>query len=378
MSAPGSADRIDGLCAWRAVLMIGGLFLHATMGDESLPAFAAINIASGAFRMGAFFAISGLLSGLALRRQTHAARWTRRRLVQIGVPTAFGIMVVCPVIGGMWRLAATHAHAPPPTMLNLYHLWFLVALLGYTPVAAVLHLADREGGVFERVEHRLGERRDPLTQAALLLLMGAVSFVLTILGLQFVNRCVAERYWPLLAELPLFMGYAPLYLLGFAAARAPGLRALLVTDVRAPLLIIGTVVIAHLLWRSPYLPPLSRGAKAWGDDMLLVGSAAWCPPAATALILRSSIRIRNVPMILQRLSDASFTIYILHYPIILATKLMIAPLLLGQWSTYAIAVLSGGLLSYWAHVALVTRSPTLSLLLNGRHECVPMRRAAPA
>ena len=43
--------RIEGLSLWRALLMLAGIALHATMGREDYPPFAAINIASGAFRM---------------------------------------------------------------------------------------------------------------------------------------------------------------------------------------------------------------------------------------------------------------------------------------------------------------------------------------
>ena len=98
MTSPTASARIEGLGTWRALLMLGGILLHATMGEEQRPAFAAINIISGSFRMGAFFMISGLLTGYAIRRRTDPAAWLKGRLLQLGIPTLFGIAVICPVI----------------------------------------------------------------------------------------------------------------------------------------------------------------------------------------------------------------------------------------------------------------------------------------
>lgn len=63
-------ERIEGLCTWRAALMLGGLLTHGTIGLERLPEMALIANVSHAFRMGVFFLISGFLSSKALRRRS--------------------------------------------------------------------------------------------------------------------------------------------------------------------------------------------------------------------------------------------------------------------------------------------------------------------
>ena len=86
----GTTGRIDGLNVWRALLMLGGMATHATIMREDVAGLALIANLSHAFRMGAFFVISGLLTGFALLRRPRPELWLRDRLIQIGIPTVFG------------------------------------------------------------------------------------------------------------------------------------------------------------------------------------------------------------------------------------------------------------------------------------------------
>jgi peptidoglycan/LPS O-acetylase OafA/YrhL len=76
--------------------------------------------------------------------------------------------------------------------------------------------------------------------------------------------------------------------------------------------------------------------------------------------------MQGVSPLIRRLADASFTMYIVHYPIMLAIKLATRPIGLGPWGGFAVALLVGGLLSWLIHDRLVSRSRWLALLLNGR------------
>ena len=354
-----AADRIEGLYAWRAILMLGGLLLHATMGREDYPPFVAINIASGSFRMGTFFMIAGLLSGFALVRRPSPHAWLRRRLLQLGIPTVFSLLVISPVIGALTTIRS----AAPMPPFSMYHLWFMVTLIAYSLLAYVVHRADRHWPVFRHVEQRSPVAR--VRQSIVLLGTGTASFVLTIVTL----RMLAGLTGPvasLTRQVPLMVGYAPVFLLGLAAARIPTLRRILIARVRMPMLVLIGTVVAHLLWRS--VLRLEVGTLLTGsiDNLLLAASGAWCPPAAAALILRSASAIRHVPPLLRRLSDASLTMYILHYPIIVALKVMVLPWHWHPLVEWAASVIVGGTLSYIAHVHIVDRSRFMALLLNGR------------
>lgn len=122
--------RIAGLDAWRAGLMLGGVLLHGTVLQQPLLLFHVIGAVSGAFRMGAFFAISGMLAALAAARKGPSA-WIAGRTRQIGIPALFGLAVLCPAMSLMLRAAVGPERAAHVPLFDWHHLWFLVALLAH-------------------------------------------------------------------------------------------------------------------------------------------------------------------------------------------------------------------------------------------------------
>ncbi|WP_447515068.1 hypothetical protein, partial [Clostridioides difficile] len=82
---------------------------------------------------------------------------------------------------------------------------------------------------------------------------------------------------------------------------------------------------------------LPGGGKALFDgpaSLLNVMTSCLCPPAVAVLIVRSAIAMRRTPLPLRRISDAAFTIYMVHFPIILALDLLIDPLRLNPYVSY--------------------------------------------
>jgi len=353
--------RIEGLTVWRAWLMLGGLVLHATIGQERYPPFAAINIVSASFRMGAFFLISGLLTGFALtRHMTDGGAWIRRRLFQLSLPTLVGVVTICPVI----RLLFTLADPAQPLLPSVYHLWFLIALLYYTLIAYGLHRIDGIWRVFSHVENASFLAR--LRQSVLLIGAGTVSFLLVIELTPLCAR-LAPAQASLIQQAPVIIGNLPTFLLGFACARMPTLRRIFIAGRRVPIAILAGAALAHWLVRSPLLgAAFDPAAITTGQMVVMIAGTAWCPPAATALILRSAMAIQTVPALLRRLGEASFTMYIVHYPIMAATKLALRPVGLHPWGDFAVTLAVGGTLSWLIHDRLVARSRWLALLLNGR------------
>ncbi len=352
--------RIDGLVTWRALLMLGGLVLHATIEQERYPPFAAINIVSASFRMGAFFLISGLLTGFALTRHPDGHEWVQRRLLQLALPTLVAIVTICPIV----RLLFTLADPEHPPGLSVYHLWFMVALLYYTLLAYGLHRIDRLWRVFGHVENASLVAR--MRQSVLLMGTGTLSFVLI---LQLSPACA--RLLPdqpsLIQQAPIIIGNIPTFLLGFACGRMPTLRRIFIAGRRVPLAILAGAVLAHWLVRTDWLAArFDDRVIADAQMIVLIAGTAWCPPAATALILRSAMAMQGVPPLVRRLAEASFTMYIVHYPIMLAIKLATRPIGLGPWAGYIVALLLGGLSSWAIHDRLIARSRWLALLVNGR------------
>ncbi len=363
-------SHIDGLVTWRALLMLGGLLLHATTGQENYPPFAVINIVSGSFRTGAFFMISGLLTGLALTRHADGLGWLERRMLQLALPTLFGILLLCPAIYLLAR--ATETQAP---LFSLYHLWFMIALVDYTLIAWFVHRIDMIYMVFERLTY--SNRTARLPQSVLLVGTGTLSFLL-MLQLAAMTARWSGDHASLLRQLPLIVGYAPTFLLGLACGRVPALRHVLIDRVRVPLAIIAAAVAGHLGLQFAGPALLAPSTHADVEQLLLLAGAAWCPPAAAALILRSAIGIRGVPPLLRRLSAASLTMYLLHFPLMITANAIIRPFAPSPWIGFAVSLIVGGGLSYLIHVEVVERSRWAMLIVNGRIRRVPNHAATRA
>lgn len=370
MSTGATNTRIEGLSTWRAILMLGGVILHGAIGLEHIPVFAAIPLISHAFRMGSFMLISGLLCGYALLRRRSPLAWLGRRSVQIGVPLLFGLLVICPLIGWMlddlpdrtgWRFAIAH---------DWYHLWFLVALIAYAPLSYAFHQLDRRQGIIGRIEHAIadgaiGSGRS--AQTIVLLASALACCALMVLTRQMLVGHTPPLYAAALSHLQLMFGYAPFYLLGFLVARSPVLYGIVTRSIRAPIMILTAVAILYASWSGGMhliVDPVHQAVV--GDLVELIGMSV-CPPAASVLILRSAFAIRRVPAIVARLADASFTIYILHFPIIIAVKLMLIRVSWNLYAEFALTITLGAAIAYAVHVLLVERYAVAAFLLNGRY-----------
>ena len=185
-------------------------------------------------------------------------------------------------------------------------------------------------------------------------------------GILVVSAVVPDRYAASLLQIRLIIGYAPVFLLGFAIGRSDRLRAAFIGSPLAPSIILLVFLAAYILWYLGFAGSAVGLRHAWFADLLTVLGASFCPPAAAALILRSAISISHVPAYVTRLADASFTMYILHYPIAIEMTALLAYAEWNPWVEAAITLAASALLSYAIHRLVVRRSPLAALLLNGR------------
>jgi glucan biosynthesis protein C len=339
--------------------MLAGLFLHATMVQETHVAlFDLIARISANFRMGAFFAVAGLLSLYSIRKHG-ADAWLARRLFQIGFPTAFGLLVLAPFMSLClsWHWYGTMV--PPLPALGWWHFWFLVDLLLYAPITWWLYRADQRDGLFARIDAWVEARRPSVTLT--ILGVGVVTTLLVQLVAALAEA--AGPYRNAVWTLHQVVSFAPLYLFGLVLAGSPALLRR-VTARTGPALNVLALVFALCLG-SRLLPGGSDGLFATPMSPFNVITTTLCPPAVTVLILRSALRIRETPRFFRRVADAAFTIYMLHFPIILVIAMLISPLRLNPYFAYALTVGLSGWLSYLAHRLVVRRSPLAALLLNG-------------
>ncbi len=351
-----NSARNEGLDAWRVALMLGGLVLHASLWQPSQPLFTLIETVSNAFRMGSFFALSGLLSGLALQKRD-PGRWLIRRLLQIALPTLFGWGVLCPSV---FMIAHWYPGTPTPLIFDWHHIWFMVALLIYAPAALVVLRMNAQN----RLICAFAEPTPP-SRATLCVLLGvpAISFIL--MGwTALLTKALAPTFLaPMLSQLPNMVGYFPEYMLGIAVARAPQLGAILRQSSAVAIVVLLAVSCLYVILFAARNVLLAQEAH----NLLRMVAASLCPPAVFVLILRTTTGGgARVPPLVRRLCDASLTIYLLHLPLLLIANAALSRLELHPYGQYIAAIISVGTLAYAVHWLLIRRVPILSLLVNGR------------
>nr|WP_274602688.1 acyltransferase family protein [Sphingomonas sp. CFBP 13728] len=354
---------------WRAVLMLAGVVLHAVMGLENIPVLGAIPLISHAFRMGSFMLISGLLCGYALARRSSPLAWLGLRSVQIGVPLLVGLLVICPLIGMMFGDQPDRLGWPFPLAHDWYHLWFLAALLAYAPLSYTLHQFDRRQDVISTIDRLfMKDGASDRRCAQTVILLGAA---ITCYTLMTVTRTIlagysGSPYAAALAQVPLIMGYAPFYLLGFLLARSPNLYRTLTVSFQMPTIILLATCGLYAAWFGGLSAMVDPARRMLVSDMVEIIGMSACPPAASVLILRSAGAIRAIPSLVSRLAEASFTIYILHFPIIVVTKIVLMDVAWNPYTEFIIAIAAGSIVAYAAHVLLVERFAVVAFLINGR------------
>lgn len=354
--------RSPGLDGWRAALMLGGLLVHASVLQEDRPLFDVVGFVSAHFRMGAFMVISGLLAGMATARRD-AREWVGRRAARLAMPTLTGLAVTGSTLAFLARISGPTGRALP-NPIGLYHLWFLIALLLYLPLVLAFQALDRRFAFVDRLDRLVGSVAHlqmvvlGLTGVASGVLMGGASFACFRLGSL---ASIPDHTRLLLAYLPSVLGYAPLFLMGLVMGCAPRLRSMLLSNVQAP-----AAALVALLLLEAFLSSSGEWSSGPGGTILLVAGMAVSPVLAAALVLRSALTIQSVSPLVRRLSDASLTMYIVHFPLLVALNTAFAQLAWNVYVEYALAVAIGGTLSYAFHQNLVRRSSLLMLLFGGR------------
>ncbi|QNE31564.1 acyltransferase family protein [Sphingomonas sp. NBWT7] len=344
------AERIVGLDAWRAMLMLGGLFVHCSITLDHNRLFYVVEMVSQAFRMGVFFALSGYLAALTLRRVPSDV-WYSRRLRQLGYPVMTGILLLSPAT--WWLLTTDDGYAGSPLLFEWWHFWFLWGLL---LASALLRLLDRNAGVW-RVIIAVAQRIAPLT---LILATAVATSVMFALAPPAMFALLSPRLVRAYGNIQLIVGYLPTFLFGVLAARSDVVRDSLVRSTRMAAMVL--VAIAGCYATA------ATGLLGAGEAYVRFVGAALCPPLVFAILLRTAATIRHVPPIVATLTDASYTIYLLHLPFAALINTRLYPPSLPANIAYPMTIVLAGGLSWLAHVLIVKRFRLAALLLNGRSE----------
>ena len=391
-------DRLHGLDALRGGALLLGVVLHASMSyfpvtiwlfpdEQTSPVASVIFFAIHLFRMTTFFLIAGLFAHLMLSRKG-VWSFVRNRLGRIANPL-FGMWwIVFPAVIAViiWKAAIDNGGAiptdgppPPPLTLEtfpLLHLWFLWVLLIFYAVMLVVRTPfvamDRDGRWGRVLDRVTGLLIGPWTPAVLAAPL-ATALWLTPDWIPFFGIPTPDKgFVPNAAALTAF---GTIFALGFLLDRR---RDLLVRIERLwpmfTVVALGSGAGALTLSGGPVpsLEPLTDPSLKLFAACVYALAVYTSTFAVTALSLRF---LSGYSAVRRYLADASYWIYIVHLPLVMAAQVLVQDWDMA-WPIKLAVVVAGVMGVSVVSYELLIRHSFMGRWLNGRR--VPWRRPSPA
>lgn len=394
-----AGERLHALDAVRAGALLLGVAFHATLSFLPGPQFWVVRDAQSdalgnfffvahIFRMAAFFVIAGYFGRMMLHKRGTRG-FIRNRLTRITLPLAvfwpvvMGGIIATFIWGAVTMAAGANLPPPPPPpaptiwTFPLTHLWFLYVLtLFYAAALAVrglVALVDRSGwlrgGLVDTAMRTL-----LATPAAAPILAAPLAVAFALLPVWYARGGIPTPDTGLIPNLTATIGFGTAFAFGWLLQRQ---RALLGSIQRwwGINLVAGAALTAACVWllgsSNGYAPFPAGPAKTalaacyalavWSWTLGLIG-------AALRFLTRERPAIRY-------LADASYWIYIMHLPVVMALQVWVFSLPLPAIAKWLLVV-SGAFLILIASYHLLVRHSWLGRWLNGRR--VPWRKAQAA
>lgn len=349
--------------ALRGTLMLLGVFVHAgTLGEDRL--FDGIQYASSLFRMEGFFLISGFMSAMLVEKYG-GRRTVLRRLWSVGLPFTVVLVLLNPIT--LWLVYNVHnpdvslaeyarrdvdPDAAGPQVWHL-HLWFLVSLLLYalcTPAATATL-----GRMVTTAPVRW------LAGSRLRAMGGILLFVLatSVAGRVFFRIAVEPltEGTPFWFVLKATFDYLPFFGVGVLLRLS---RELLGHFARPAPLLLAASGAALLAAERGALPVLGTpGGQFVVDDVFAIAVVASLFAVAAWLVPTDRKVVRY-------LSDASYTIYLLHYFCIYGLATLFRLSGTASWPTMLLVTGLTFVVTLAIHQFAVLRFTFLRLALNGK------------
>ncbi|MQB38789.1 glucans biosynthesis protein MdoC [Agrobacterium tumefaciens] len=377
---PGKSDYEHYWDPLRALLMLLGIPYHASLiyshalpwdikDFDTSPLLSALGAVLSTFRMPAFFVVAGYFSTMVIGKKGKM-RWLRQRFLRLGVPFIVAVLLLGPSQLFLLELAGVAKGDIPadrlleslpgqlrPSEQWIMHLWFLPALIVYSILlASLLFLTEHQPLAYAKDWFdSLRQRHVTLFFAALCTL--PVLWELMIYGSGLLAARTGSGFFLLYerASDP-YARYLPFFLVGAVLHRDRALfhrfrQTGLLTGIVAASA-IATAVTLRLQ------NPLSNSA-------LLVLVSTIAAVATSRLLIDLACRYFDGPnRFARRMTDASFTIYLFHHPLIYAFGTLFILIALPPIVEFAIIVVATTVVAYMLHQA-IRLSPLALFLFNG-------------
>jgi len=347
------SDRIQYIDFSRAALFALGILLHSAWLLKAHSLFLAdLHDFIHSFRMESFFLIAGFFSGMTLNNGS-PENYLRNRLYRLLLPLLFWGTVVnielnCALRDNWHNLSFLETSAYWLNEEWLGHLWFIGTLLSFVIVLYVLH----------RCIPRLPQLI-PVRFLNLPVLLA--STVALHRGLLFLNHHTINLAVPLLITNGYqILDYIPYFLAGYVLFHHKALLNRIIDGV------VFNFSGVALFWISePFLH------SYWGEQVLQMWRVLYSLQACALLFWIARRHFNKPNPHVHALSEASYTIYLVHWPLMAVLYRASVPLHLPVLLWFVLLACVTSVLSYGLHSLVIARSKLLLFLLNGRCERTP-------
>jgi peptidoglycan/LPS O-acetylase OafA/YrhL len=402
LATTSASERLHALDAVRALALLLGIVLHAALSfvpasprfwyiQDTHPSLilALLSFAIHVFRMTTFFLMAGFFARMSLQRRG-VWSFARDRLQRIGMPLVIGWPILFTLMGltVVWAssfpnggpLRGTRGWLPALPNFPLAHLWFLYVLLELYVAMLVLRSAvvrlDASGALRAKLD-RLFARivRSPLAPLMLAIPVG-IAFSLDSRWVGAMGVRTPDQ--SLVTNAQAWIGFGSAFAAGWLLHRQVDLlrlfeRRWLAHLLLAVVLILVSFLLSGVMTSAPGAPrwPVSTGT------LRLVAAILYAPAIWTSTFAFIGLALRfmsGFSPTRRYLADASYWLYLIHMPIVMALQVAVSQLDWPGPVKFAIILLVA-LPPMLASYHLLVRFTLVGVVLNGRRA---QRQAAPA
>ncbi|RZK38923.1 MAG: hypothetical protein EOO61_07610 [Hymenobacter sp.] len=372
--------QLNGIDMWRTVLLLLGIAFHAASLDRGW--FEIIGIATHKFRMEAFFAISGLLGAMSMARQGPSL-WLSNRLTSLGIPFIFVLFFVNQFSALFW-VADPSNGSNKVAILPIGHLWFVVVLAACCFLFAEFTRSGRQARVVWNLQSFVPVNNKSYKPDLLLIVVLVGLFIL--LELDQVCLIIAESVRPNHRILGRFITdfsttgarvpyYGVFYALGVLLATENSAVKFCISTKRYHwgLVIAGLLVVTMICINDGRLVSPATDHREINMFFQNISKLLIATGATLLIITDATTRVRKTNVVIQRISDSSYTVYLTHILFVTIIHSILARLGFDGTARYLVTFSAALALSYMTHIYLVKELPLAALLLNGKIPVTPQK-----
>ena len=389
------SSRLHYLDATRAFALLLGIVFHASL--SFMPVFigwAVMDVStsyiaggfaliSHTFRMALFFLIAGFFSAMVLHK-TRTRNFLQSRAVRLGVPFIVGWLVLRPLLVSGWIAGGQSMRGDADISASLSqgfasltnlpnelfvgtHLWFLYYLILFTLSAIALRSCVLRSPRLHEATLVLGNKLVRfLTGAKSAPLLLAVPTACCLWGMNHWGIDTPDK--SLVPLWPVFCLYFGCFLIGWAFQHNRE-RFQVYSRLSLSNSVFALISISVLIALTPYESQPGYECYLWVKALfcLAYGLTMW---TLIPLTLGLCKKLFSSPKAwVGYLSDASYWLYLIHLPLVVALQIAVAELPL-HWSVKLAAVCAGTVIIGLGLYEIGVRKTRLGRLLNGRKQPV--------